>query len=68
MSRGNRDESPQGFIISLRNATCLPHLEGAVDCVLRWVGAWGQGHGSVRVFGAGDLDQGVHITNTHLRH
>ena len=33
-------------------------------CVLRWVGG-GRGQGSVRVFGAGDLDQGVHITNTH---
>ena len=56
MSRGNRDESPQGLIISLRNATCLPQLEGAVACVLRWVGG-GREQGSVRVFGAGDLDQ-----------
>ena len=69
MSQGNRAESPQGLIISLRNATCLSHLEGggAVACVLRWVGG-GRGQGPVRVFGAGDLDQGVHITNTHLRH
>ena len=63
MSRGNRDESPQGLIISLRNATCLPHLEGAVACVLRWVGG-GREQGSVRVFGAGDLDQEGSISLT----
>ena len=63
MSRGNRDESPQGLIISLRNATCLPQLEGAVACVLRWVGG-GREQGSVRVFGAGDLDQEGSISLT----
>ena len=40
----NRAESPLGLIISLRNATCLPHVEGAVACVLRWVGG-GRGRG-----------------------
>ena len=42
---GVTGESPPGLITSLLNVTCLPHLEGAVACVLRWVGGWGSGVG-----------------------